>query len=216
MASSIFDARYFQANYPDYAAQNPARKMRFYANVIERSLQPGTPRRICDIGCAFGRFLGCLDPQWQIFGIDISEVAVAEAAKNNPRAVFKVASADACTIFGETFGVVTAFDVLEHIPDLDAVTRSVKQVLVNAGRFVFVVPVYDGLSGPVIRSLDRDPTHLRKWPRKLWIDWAGSHFTVMDWTGILRYLLPGGYYLHIVTRLLRQHTPAIIAVCRKC
>jgi SAM-dependent methyltransferase len=216
MTSCLFDASYFQTNYPDYSAQNPARKMRFYANVIERYLVSGTPRRVCDLGCAFGRFLGWLDTEWQIFGIDISGFAVAEAARNNPRGVFKVASADAATIFGETFGVVTAFDVLEHVPDLEAVAKSVKQVLVDSGLFVFVVPVYDGLSGPVIRRLDRDPTHIRKWPRSQWIDWAGSHFSVMAWTGILRYLLPGGYYLHMVTRVLREHTPAIIAVCRKC
>jgi hypothetical protein len=37
----------------------------------------------------------------------------------------------------------------------------------------------------------------------------------VQWQGILRYLLPGGYYLHLVTEDLRRHTPAIIVVARK-
>jgi hypothetical protein len=80
---------------------------------------------------------------------------------------------------------------------------------------VFVVPVYDGLSGPIIRRLDRDPTHVHKWPRDRWLDWAASHFEVVDWTGILRWLTPLGYYLHVVTRLGKRHTPAILVTCRK-
>jgi SAM-dependent methyltransferase len=210
-----FDERYFKTYYRDYVAQNPARRLRFYAQMIERHLAPGVPRRIHDIGCAFGRFLGSLDHGWQIFGTDVSEFAVAHAAQDNPRGVFKVAPADARKVFGEPFGVVTAFDVMEHLPDPDAVAQSVVEELADRGCFIFVVPVYDGLSGPIIRLLDRDPTHLHKWPRRRWLDWAESHFALVGWQGIFRYLLPGGYYLHLASRALRRHTPAIIVVARK-
>ena len=67
----------------------------------------------------------------------------------------------------------------------------------------------------IIRRLDRDPTHLHKWPRQRWLDWAARHFSVVEWSGIVRYLLPGGYYLHLVTRLFRRHAPAIIVIARK-
>jgi SAM-dependent methyltransferase len=210
-----FDERYFQICYRDYAAQNPPRRLRFYAQMVERHLAPGAPRRIHDIGCAFGGFLGSLDPTWQIFGSDVSEFAVARAARENPRGVFTVAPADARRLFVLPFGAVTAFDVMEHLPDPDAVARSVIEELADGGCFIFVVPVYDGLSGPIIRLLDRDPTHVLKWPRQRWLDWAASHFAVVEWQGILRYLLPGGYYLHVAARALRRHTPAIIVVARK-
>ena len=85
----------------------------------------------------------------------------------------------------------------------------------DRGCFVFTVPVYDGLSGPMVRLLDRDATHLHKWPRRRWLDWAESHFSVIEWKGIFRYLLPGGYYLHLVVQGLRRHAPAIIVVARK-
>ena len=212
---AVFDERYFNTYYRDYVAQNPPHRLRFYAQTIESHLASGAPRRIHDIGCAFGRFLGRLDASWQIFGADVSEFAVAQAARENPRGVFKVAAADAGKVFDGPFGVVTAFDVIEHVPDPDAVARSAIEQLVDGGCFVFVVPVYDGLTGPVIRLLDRDPTHLHKWPRQRWLDWAASHFALVEWKGIVRYLLPGGYYLHFVSEVFRRHTPAIIVVARK-
>jgi SAM-dependent methyltransferase len=210
-----FDERYFTTYYRDYVAQNPPRRLRFYAELIERHLAPGAPRRVHDIGCAFGRFLGSLDSTWQIFGTDVSEFAVARATREHPRGLFKVAPAEARAVFDESFGVVTAFDVIEHVFDPDAVARAVTEELVDGGCFIFVVPVYDGLSGPLIRLLDRDPTHLHKWPRQRWLDWAQSHFTLVDWRGIVRYLFPGGYYLHLASHVLRRHTPALVVVARK-
>jgi len=212
---SAFDEHYFRTYYRDYVAQNPPRRLRFYAQTIERQLAPGAPRRIHDIGCAFGHFLGSLDPTWQIFGTDVSEFAVAQAARENPRGVFKVAPAHARKVFDQSFGVVTAFDVIEHVPEPDAVACSVIEQLADGGCFIFVVPVYDGLSGPIIRLLDRDPTHQHKWPRRRWLDWAASHFALVEWQGIFRYLFPGGYYLHHASRALRRHTPAMIVVTRK-
>ena len=176
-----FDEQYFKTYYRDYIAQNPPRRLRFYAQTIERHRRPDAPRRIHDIGCAFGRFLGSLDPAWQIFGTDVSEFAVARAAQENPRGAFKVAPAEARKVFDEPFGVVTAFDVIEHLPDPDAVARAVIEELVDGGCFVFVVPVYDGLSGPVIRLLDRDPTHLHKWPASAGS--TGRSPTSRSWSG---------------------------------
>jgi len=213
--AAVFDEHYFKTYYRDYLAQNPAHRLRFYAETVEKHLAPDAPRRIHDVGCAFGRFLGSLDHSWQIFGSDVSEFAVGQAARENPRGVFKVARAEAGRIFDESFGVVTAFDVIEHLPDPDMVARSVREQLVDRGCFVFVVPVYDGVSGPVIRLLDHDPTHLHKWSRGRWLDWTKFHFDLVEWKGIVRYLLPSRRYLHVVTSAFRRHTPAIIVVARK-
>ena len=77
-----------------------------------------------------------------------------------------------------------------------------------------MVPVYDGLSGPIVRLLDRDPTHVHKQSRHDWLAWAGRHFNVLEWEGVIRYLLPGGHYLNVPSRALRAHTPAILVACR--
>jgi len=215
MASPTFDSEYYQAYYHDYTRQNPPRKLRFYARMVERHLAPGLPRRIHDLGCGFGDFLATLDPSWEICGSDVSEFAIARATERHPRGAFKVASATDRAVFPGPFGVVTAFDVLEHVDDLDAVAASVNEQLAPGGAFLFVVPVYDGLSGPIIRALDRDPTHVHKWPRRRWLDWAAAHFQVVEWLGAVRYLFPLLGYFHVTTRLFRRHTPAILVACRK-
>ncbi|MBM4031247.1 MAG: class I SAM-dependent methyltransferase [Planctomycetes bacterium] len=215
MVSFPFDAHYYRSAYRDYARQNPPRKLRFYARMVERHLAPGLPRRIHDLGCGFGDFLAALDESWEVCGSDVSEFAIAQAAARHPRGAFKAASATDPAPFAGTFGVVTAFDLLEHVPDLDAAAAAVTAQLAPGGSFIFVVPVYDGLSGPLIRALDRDSTHLHKWPRRSWLDWASTHFEVLDWVGMVRYLFPALGYLHIVTRLFRRHTPAILVACRR-
>jgi SAM-dependent methyltransferase len=189
--------------------------MAFYRGWLDRYAPRQEPRRVHDLGCAFGRFLASLPDGWEPFGSDASEHALAEARRLCPRGTFAPSAPSPRPPFAVPMSAVTAWDVIEHIPDLAAVAASVQAQLVDGGAFLFVVPVYDGLSGPVIRRLDRDPTHLHKWPRRQWLDWAGAAFEVCEWVGIVRYLLPGGYYVHVPTRRARDHTPAILVACRK-
>ncbi|MGH7213988.1 MAG: class I SAM-dependent methyltransferase [Tepidisphaeraceae bacterium] len=214
-AERNFEQGYFQQNYPDYERQNPPRKLRYYREMIERFRTPDLPRRVHDIGCAFGRFLESMGPGWEPFGSDVSTFALERARMRLPRARFALRTQAGADWQPGTFGAVTAFDVAEHVPDLHALAAEVKTQLAPGGVFVLVVPVYDGLSGPVIRRLDKDPTHLHKWPRAKWLEWAGRHFRVEHWEGIVRYLLPTRQYLHVPTRLFRAHAPAVMIVCRK-
>lgn len=217
-----FDSTYYRTNYRDYEKQNPTRKLRYYVRLIEsHTVAPDSPRRIHDIGCGFGSFLSCLDTTWKVCGSDPSEFAIDRAKKVVPNGDFKVATASGDTasdtpLFPGQFAVVTAWDVLEHVPDLDACAAAIKRQLVDGGLFAFVVPVYDGLCGPLVRVLDRDQTHLHKWRRRQWVEWANNHFTVVKWSGTLRYLLPlFGYYLHLPTKRFRNHTPALTVICQK-
>lgn len=166
-------ADYYAENYRDYEAQNPPAKLNFYRSFVERNAAAGVPRRIHDIGCAFGLFLRTLDNPWELYGSDVNSRAIDRARKDCSRGNFEVADAARSSPFPNRFDVVTAFDVLEHVPDLDAAAGSIAGQLVQNGIFVFAVPVYDGISGPVIRLLDRDPTHLHTLSRKAWLQWAG-------------------------------------------
>ena len=105
--------------------------------------------------------------------------------------------------------------MLEHVPDCDGVAEHAREQLAPGGVFVFVVPAYDGATAPLHRMLDRDPTHVHKWPREAWLRWAARRFRVLEWHGILRYLLPGRRYLHWTTVPFRRHTPAILVACRR-
>src|SRR5262249_58711932 len=106
-----------------------------------------------------------------------------------PRGRFAVAR-DSRIPFDDRFPVVTAFDVIEHVDALDPLASDINHHLADGGIFFFVVPVYDGPLGPVVRALDHDPTHVHKQPRAFWLEWARRHFELVDWWGLVRYLLP--------------------------
>ena len=208
-----FEQEYFARHYRDYARQNPAKKLRFYRELAERATAGLAAPRVLDIGCAFGAFLGALHPAWQRYGIDVSEFATELARREVPGVTFTRAGATDIPFAGP-FDVVTAFDVLEHVTALDEAGAGVAAQLAPGGHFLFVVPVYDGPTGPVIRLLDKDDTHVHKQSRDWWLAWAAQRFDVLEWWGIYRYLLPGGFYLHAPTHLLRRCTPAIAVVAR--
>jgi len=209
----VFDRSYFETQYASYERQNPPRKMAFYRGLAEAAAVDCEKPRILDIGCAFGSFLSCLGPRWERYGIDASEYAITRARERVPGAGFSVTAASDL-VFPGPFDVISAFDVLEHMRAPDETLKRVAAALRPHGGFVFVVPVYDGLTGPAIRYLDRDPTHVHKRERDFWLEIAGVHFRIIDWWGICRYLLPGGFYFHLVTRYFRRHTPAIACLAR--
>jgi SAM-dependent methyltransferase len=209
-----FEREYFETVYRDYSRQNPPRKLRFYRRMVERVAPGDRIPRILDIGCAFGAFLSALDPRWRRFGTDVSQFATDRAAAAVPDATF--ARADIHEIpFAAPFDVITAFDVIEHIPSLEAVAAAVLSKLAADGHFVFVVPVYDGVTGPLIRMLDKDETHVHKRSRDFWLGWTRENFVLLDWCGMYRYLIPGLGYAHFPTRLWRRFTPAIAVIAQR-
>ena len=208
-----FERDYFEKTYRNYSRQNPKRKLRFYRALVERAGPQGRAPRILDVGCAFGAFLSELDPRWKRFGVDVSEFAIERASQAQPDATF--ARADITNIpFAGPFDIITALDVIEHVPSLEHAASSIKAKLSPEGYFLFVVPVYDGPTGPIVHMLDRDETHLHKRSREFWLRWAEEHFSIVEWRGLLRYLLPGGYYIHVSTQSWRRFTPAIAVLAR--
>ena len=213
-ASPSFEEEYFRSNYPDYARQNPPKKLRFYRELAERACRGIERPRVLELGCGFGLFLEALGPRWERFGTDLSAYALEHAQRAVPAASLKREGATERSFEG-TFDLVAAFDVLEHVPDLERTGAMVGDALEPGGHLVFVVPVYDGPTGPAVHLLDRDPTHVHKKGRGFWLDWASARFRIVAWCGIYRLLLPGGFYVHRTTHLLRRMTPAIAVVARK-
>jgi len=143
-----FERDYFEKTYRNYSRQNPRRKLRFYRGLVEGVAPRDRTPRVLDIGCAFGAFLSELNPQWSRYGIDVSAFATDRAAQRLPGATF--ARADITKIpFEGPFDVITAFDVIEHVPSLEDAASSIKAKLAPDGSFLFVVPVYDGPTGPI-------------------------------------------------------------------
>lgn len=207
---------YYDENYRHYQFQNPPKKFAFYRKLISQYLNPQLTLSIHDIGCAFGLFLQSLSTDWRKFGSDINAYAIREAQRNDSSTHYFVNEALSNPTLSEKVGVITAFDVLEHVPDLEKAAQLIHEQLLPGGTFLFVVPVYDGLSGPIITYLDRDPTHIHKKERAFWLDWAQKHFEMVHWQGLIRYLFFSKFYLHVpVGGFLKKHAPAIAVVCKK-
>jgi SAM-dependent methyltransferase len=208
-----FDKEYFRSAYQNYAKQNPPRKLWFYRRLLEQYLPGSTSPRILDMGCAFGFFLETLNGNCQKFGMDISKYAVSLAAERVVDCHFVVAD---CAIppFSFRFYAIVAFDVLEHVQALDQTVEFIRGSLSTDGIFLFVVPVYDGPLGWAVEWLDHDETHVHKRSRDWWLTWTRRNFTLVDWRGILRYLVAPGLYMHFPGFGTRHFAPAIVVAAR--
>ena len=208
---------YFSLNYRDYKAQNPNRKLDHYLTQIEKPTNQ-KELTLLDVGCGLGLFLNRASqqhPAWQLWGTDVDPVAVAEVNKLVPTASVQIGSADTATHAAESFDVITAWDVLEHVEGRNAAGAAIHAMLKPNGLFCFVVPVYDGPFGPLVSLLDKDPTHVLKEAREPWLVWAGHNFEIVEWHGIFRYLVNSGWYIHQPTTTARSISPAILVICAK-
>ena len=73
-----------------------------------------SPSSVLDVGCGDGRFLTLLPRTLERHGVDLSERAIRFAQAFAPDVTFECRDA---AELGRTFDVVTAIEVLEHVPD---------------------------------------------------------------------------------------------------
>ena len=208
---SDFDAAYFEENYADYSAQNPPGKLGHYHAAIRRRVEADRALSVLDVGCGLGVWadhLARAEPGWAVSASDVDAGVIASNQARFPTVDFSVARA------GEDapqsrFDVLTAMDVLEHVPNIENQFSQLCSWLVPGGLFAFVVPVYDGPLGPIVHLLDKDPTHIHKWSRKRWLELAEGQLVDVEWHGLFRIMPPVGRYIHFPSSRLRQAAPAV-------
>ena len=102
--------------------------------------------RLLDVGCATGKFLRQMaEVGWRCAGIELDPEAAALARRVTPD-VFTGEPMDAPFAPGR-FDLVTAFHVLEHLPDPAGVLRRMIGWLAPGGAAVIEVPNVGGLCG---------------------------------------------------------------------
>lgn len=200
---------YYAENYPDYEQQNSAAKLDFYMQLVRGFAPKGAD--LFELGVGMGNFVARASAEYRCTGSEVNDFGLAEARRRAPSASLLAGSYEQIPRERPPT-LVVAWDVLEHLPDLDEALACIRARLAAPGYLIAVVPVYDGPLGGLVRALDRDPTHLSKWSRTAWLEALEKHqFSVVDWGGIVRRLAFGRFYLH-VTRpraLLRRVGSAI-------
>lgn len=117
--------------------------------------------KVLDIGCAFGYFLDRLPNSFEKCGIDISSFAINEAKK---RFNYEFFVWDIKEPFNyKDLDLVTAFDCIEHISELEHSLNNIMSMLKKDGIFVMGVPLKGSLSAT------RDPTHIHILSKYEWI-----------------------------------------------
>jgi SAM-dependent methyltransferase len=132
------------------------------------------PKKILEIGCSDGHVMESLKSTLptntgaRYFGLDISEISLQRAKGKGFRIMVKSLAED-LPFIPDSFDLVIASQVLEHIPDMERAIRQAFSVLQPGGYFIITVPLadwfklYKGLirRAPV-KFLDQE-THIREW-----------------------------------------------------
>ncbi|MEN6307438.1 MAG: class I SAM-dependent methyltransferase [Anaerohalosphaeraceae bacterium] len=206
---------YFTENYPDYDRQNSPAKLSFYKDILSRRIPRGG--MIFELGTGLGNFLAKVSGDYACLGCDPNAYAVEQTRLKLPSADIRqgsyeqIPSQPACK-------AVIAWDVLEHIEQMEDALSVIHARLADDGYLFLVVPVYDGPLGPVVRMLDKDTTHLWKLSRHQWRQYLEKHhYEIVEYGGILRKLMFGRWYVHLTGPqwLLRSIGCAMYYVARK-
>jgi SAM-dependent methyltransferase len=102
--------------------------------------------RYLDIGCGNGAFTIGLGREFsQVYGIDVEEARLAEfhqkvEARDLRNYTVQSTSAEAMDFPDNYFDVITAIEVIEHIPDLPAALDEIHRVLKPGGIFGITCP----------------------------------------------------------------------------
>ena len=104
--------------------------------------------RLLDIGAGTGSFLAAAKQQnWSTFGVEPNEKARKLSLEKNVKLENTLAAFE-----GEKFEVITLWHVLEHLPNLENIVKSIEDLLSPNGILVIAVPNYKSWDAKYYKS----------------------------------------------------------------
>ena len=104
-------------------------------------------RQLLDIGCGTGATLDHLQRYGEVQGLDVSELALSFCRRRGHQRV-TLGSATDLPFASESFDLVTALDVIEHLDDDVRGLSEIRRVLKPGASTVLFVPAFQALWGP--------------------------------------------------------------------
>lgn len=114
---------------------------RKYLQIILDRFAPGGNSKVLDVGCGTGAIMDLLKSRGYFAeGVDTSEEALKFCREKGH--TVQLGSADKMDYADESFDLVLASDVLEHLENDAAAVREVSRVLKKGGLFIATVPAH--------------------------------------------------------------------------
>ena len=188
--------------YDKYGSTNPVvrRLMDNFESTLAALFDRADPQSLLDVGCGEG----VLTHQWaqrlgdrRVVGIDLEDPKLAAEweQREAPNLEYRTMRAEDLPFAAGEFDLVTAIEVLEHVPDPE---HTVAEMARCAGRHMLVSvprePLWRGLNmarGAYIRDLGNTPGHLNHWSKRSFVAMLEQHGRVVEarspfpWTMVL-------------------------------
>jgi SAM-dependent methyltransferase len=185
-----------------YGSSNPVvrRLMDGFHGTLDDLWGQAAPESILDVGCGEG----VLTLQWaerlddkRIVGIDLDDPKLLDEWERRSREnlEFRVEEATSLSFADDEFDMVSAIEVLEHVPEPEATVAEMARV---ARKWVLVSvprePLWRGLNmarGAYWRSAGNTPGHVNHWSKRSFCELLGRYGTVeqarspFPWTMLL-------------------------------
>lgn len=139
----FYSGDYYRRAYVCHPPQIDEQIANDYLRVFRRVDRETGGGRMLDFGSARGTFIGHLaksdiGARWQVEGVDINadEIDIGRRQGHPVR----VANVLANGLEDDTYDVITAFSVIEHLQDPETMLRALWHALKPGGRFLMIVP----------------------------------------------------------------------------
>lgn len=168
--------------------------------LLDQHLPPAVSRRILDVGCGSGATMKMLLRYGVTYGLDPFPSAIR---LSRSRGLERLLLGDAARLpfESESFDLVTALDVFEHIADDQAAIGEAKRVLAPGGRLLLTVPAYGFLWSQHDEALD----HYRRYlAAEVGAKVAGTGLVIDRLTYCITFLLPAAVLMRLGERVLKR------------
>lgn len=146
----------------EQAIPPPKETKKFYYTQIWATKHIDGGERVLEVGSGIGYFAHLLINKLKISsnytGVDVSPASVTSCKRNVPEGTFLQAYGESLPFDENTFDVVVANQMLEHVPNPEVVLGEMIRVVKPNGKVLVTVPILHALDGP-----DNSSKHLQHW-----------------------------------------------------
>jgi SAM-dependent methyltransferase len=188
--------------YDKYGSPNPVvrRLMGGFQRALDELFDRAQPTSLLDVGCGEGllvhRWARRLEEK-RVVGIDLEEESIQAgwAERQAPNLEYRVMQADRLPFTANEFDLVSAIEVLEHLPDPE---QTLSEMARCAERHLLVSvphePLWRALNlarGAYLPQLGNTPGHLNHWSKRSFMRLLSRHGEIVEarspfpWTMLL-------------------------------